>query len=245
MAANHLSIYKKYLQARYAFEEYTLKFLGRLGSDSKSKKRISLYNTIASWLDFIGEEVPDPIFKEGRAPNKVVLQIIPTAPTDVVGTLPPPVNVFIEDSLGRREKIGYTVYSYGETTTAAVSTQINNHPDISSTYNSAEAAITLAFSKGSKYNGGRITVSNATTFPSTVIISGGADSITTLLNLTSEELSRIDVLLDKIAIELDLIYSDKKYLELYNIGLEREVTQSLKTANNLSLTAEDGAPLEV
>jgi len=243
MAANHSSIYKKYLQARHAFEEYTLKFLDRLGSDSKSRKKISLYNTIASWLDFIGEEVPDPIFKDGRSPNRVVMQIIPTLPSE--DTEPKAVNIFIEDSLGVREKIGYTGYSTEGTTTAVVSGQINAHPDISSTYNSSDAAITLTFSKGSRYNGGRIIVSNAITYPSAIYISGGADSVTTSLNLTSEELSRIDVLLDKIAIELDLIYSDQKYLELYNIGLEREVTQSLKTANNLSLTAEDGAPLEV
>ena len=47
------------------------------------------------------------------------------------------------------------------------------------------------------------------------------------------------------AIELDTIYSDKKYEELSLLRREIRELNILKTTNNLSLTAENGSPLEL
>ena len=64
------------------------------------------------------------------------------------------------------------------------------------------------------------------------------------LDIEVEE-DNIDKLLDRVAIELDTIYSDKKYEELSMLRRQIKELTVLKTTNNLTLTAENGSPLEV
>tara|TARA_R110000744_G_scaffold105411_1_gene201421 strand:- start:738 stop:1466 length:729 start_codon:yes stop_codon:yes gene_type:complete len=242
MTPTHISVYKKYVQARSAFREHTAKFLDNLGSGSKSKKRIATYNTIASWLDFIGNNVPAPINRAATSPNKVIFKVVPLE-VQGLSIMSPPIIVFVETAEGVRNKIGRTST---DTNLAGLAGIFDTHPDVSSTFNSDTTNTTLTFEPGSKYNGGRVVCSaTARLEPTTVIITGGADAVNTSLKVTGEELKKIDTMLDKTAIELNIVYTDKKYAEILNGDRASTIKTALKTTNNLSLTTEDGSPLEV
>jgi len=245
MTANHTSIYKKYLQARHAFTEYTLQFIKNISGGSKSKERTVLYNTIASWIDFVGNAVPNPTSNQGKAPNKSEFIIAPLS-VEGLSIIHPPVNVFLKDAKGVKTLIGRFTPGVSSGTVGSLAAMFTNHPDLTASFNSDTFYITVNFSVGAKYNGGQIVVSStAATIPHTIMIAGGADPVLPTLNLTDSEVAKVDRVLDKIAINLGIEYSDKKYLELVSGPFEREVKTSLKIANNLSLTAEDGSPLDV
>ena len=246
MEINHLSIYKKYVQARVAFNSYTNNFITNLESGAKSKKKIAMYNVIASWLDFIGNEVPEDVTSKAEAPRKVSFKLT-ALQVDIPSLLSPPIFIFIENSKGIRKKIGvtYRVTGGGEhSSSVALVTNINsNNNDLTASYNQDSKYIIISFSSGAEYSRGKIVVSDTGLItPQAPLILGGSDLVNTSLSLTTEELKNINSILDKIAIELNLIYSDKEYL---NIKAPTEERDSLKTIKNLTLTAEDGSPLEV
>ena len=253
MAVKHIKIYKKYIQARDKFNSYTMSFLNNTSTSSNSKRKIRLYNTIAAWLDFIGQEVPNPIFRDGVAPSPVTFRIEPIALSGLSNPTPP-VHIFLQSASGLRTLLGTAIYPEqgGALNLSGLTGLINTHPDISATYNSENSEITISFGIGSKYNNGKIIISNTASLEaslnsndSSLRIRGGADSIVTTINLSDSELDNIDKLLDRVAIELDTIYSDKKYEELSMLRRQIKELTVLKTTNNLTLTAENGSPLEV
>tara|TARA_B100000519_G_C14239236_1_gene436406 strand:+ start:1105 stop:1875 length:771 start_codon:yes stop_codon:yes gene_type:complete len=251
----HISIYKKYVQARDAFGSETLKLLTNLSGGHKTKKKIAMYNTIAAWLDFIGQEVPEPISVQATSPAPVTFKVIrKSLPSDTFDTNL--VSLFIKDSEGIRTKLFSTaILTYvGLTLNQAIGFGLQNLidigtisiPGISVNINYANDNITLNFPQGSKYNAGEVVVSdNAYTEPALVRILGGSDQIFSTPNLSEQEMERVDDLLDRIAIELGLIYSDKKYEDITSRDIVRGNISQLRTPKNLSLTAEDGSPLEV
>ena len=250
----HRSIYKKYVQARDAFGSETLKLLTNLSGGHKTKKKIAMYNTIAAWLDFIGQEVPEPISVQATSPAPVTFKVIrKDLPSDTNNTNH--VSLFIKDSEGIRTKLYTvlpTVYQLSVTQSLVIGIQdlIDNNsiaiPGISISVDYTNDYLTLTFPQGSKYNGGEVIVSdNAYTMPAIVRISGGSDQIFSTPNLSEQEMERVDDLLDRIAIELGLIYSDKKYEDITSQDIVRGNISQLRTPENLSLTAEDGSPLEV
>ena len=231
----HISIYKKYVQARDAFGSETLKLLTNLSGGHKTKKKIAMYNTIAAWLDFIGQEVPEPISVQATSPAPVTFEVIRKSIPNNTN----PVSLFIKDSKGIRTKL-YTVvptiYQLSVTQSLVIGIQnlIDNNsiaiPGISISVDYTNDYLTLTFPQGSKYNGGEVVVSdNAYTIPAIVRISGGSDQIFSTPNLSEQEMERVDDLLDRIAIELGLIYSDKKYEDITSQDIVRGNISQLRT----------------
>tara|TARA_X000001388_G_scaffold75560_2_gene70659 strand:+ start:1804 stop:2541 length:738 start_codon:yes stop_codon:yes gene_type:complete len=245
MANTHLSIYKKYIQARYEFTNYTSKFIDNVTAGIKTREEITKYNIVASWLDFIQGEIPEPINRVSTAPDPISFTIEPfISEQDLL------VNIFIINTFGIRELIatvGLQDLSQDQNQDQAnqnIIAQINNTNNFSKvTYDTSSSKFTIHFLKGSRYNGGSIVVTNAETTPGVLNIFGGSDTITTQINLTSEELDKINEVLDKIAIDLSFTYSDKEYMRL--IDIEKSLPVNLKDTNNLTLTTEKGSTLEI
>ena len=250
MDKSHLGLYKKYVQARHAFVANSANFINKLSSGIKSKESISIYNSIAAWLDFIGNEIPEPISSTGESPNTISFKVIPSEIAENFGIYLAPVNIFIVDKFKVRTQLAtsLTGENYNELFNSNLLLQIqDNLPDLSCSFNQISEFFTISFPKTSKYNGGYITAANAflgsVPYPITkVFIKNGADPFTTSLNLTNEELTHIHKILDKIAIELNIIYSDA----VYNDILDTDEVRTYITINSkLSLTTENGRPLEV
>ena len=251
----HTYIYKKYIQARDAFSSETLKLLTNMSGGHKTKKKITMYNTIAAWLDFIGKEVPEPITINATSSASVTFKVVAKDITSLSSQYPDDfiarVNLFLEDSKGVRRKIATVPYVDGVISNTAISADIalyfasEGYTGVSF-FNSFTNNITLEFPPGSKYNGGKIAVSQTAVLePSFVLIKGGSDYFATSTDLSDEEMEKVDDLLDRIAIELGLVYSDKKYEDITSRDIVRGNISQLRTSKNLSLTAEDGSPLEV
>ncbi len=246
MDISHLSLYKKYVQARSAFVANSSNFINKLSSGIKSKESISIYNSIAAWLDFIGNNIPEPGSHEGRSPNRVSFRLIPTIIAEMAGITFAPVHVFIVDKFGVRTKLATETKDTYSASNLTLSIQ-QNLLGLACSYDQASETFTVSFPKTSKYNGGYITATNAylgiTPTPITkVYIKNGADLVSTSLNLTNEELTHIHKILDIIALELNIIYSDS----VYNNVLSTDEVKTYITINNkLSLTTENGRPLEV
>tara|TARA_R110002012_G_scaffold161923_2_gene324169 strand:- start:1868 stop:2611 length:744 start_codon:yes stop_codon:yes gene_type:complete len=247
MDISHLSLYKKYVQARHAFIANSTNFINKLSSGIKSKKNISIYNSIAAWLDFIGNNVPEPISNKGKSPDTISFRLIQSLIAEMGGITFAPVNVFIVDKFGVRTKLatGITGDSYSPYNLSLLIKQ--NLLGLTCLYDQASETFTISFPKTSKYNGGYVTATNALLglepVPITkVYIKNGADPVATYLNLTNEELIHIHKILDTIAMELNIIYSDNVY---NNVLSTDEVKTYITTTNKLSLTTEDGRPLEV
>ena len=247
MDISHISLYKKYVQARHAFVDDSANFINKLSSGIKSKKSISIYNSIAAWLDFIGNNIPEPISSAGKSPDEVSFRVLQNLTAQTAGITFAPVHIFIVDKFGIRTKLATEITgSTYSTYNLSISIQ-QNSLGLSCSYDQASEVFTIGFPKTSKYNGGYITASNAflgqIPEPITKIyINNGADPISTSLNLTNEELTHIHKILDTIAIELGIIYSDNVYNDILGTN---EVKTYITTANKLSLTTEDGRPLEV
>ena len=252
----HTSIYKKYIQARDAFSSETSKLLTNISGGHKTKKKITMYNTIAAWLDFIGQEVPSPISINQTAPTNVTFKVIAKDLESLSNQYPEDftvrVNLFLEDSKGIRRKLATVPYIEGAVSNIAISADIQNtlyaegYASMTSFFNSSTNQLTLVFPPGAKYNGGKVKVSETASLePAVVTIMGGSDHFVSNTNLSDEEIEKVDDLLDRIAIELGLIYSDKKYEDITSKDVVQKDISHLRTPQNLSLTAEDGSPLEV
>ena len=105
MDISHISLYKKYVQARHAFVDDSANFINKLSSGIKSKKSISIYNSIAAWLDFIGNNIPEPISSEGRSPDQISFRVLQSLIAQTAGITFAPVHIFIVDKFGVRTKL--------------------------------------------------------------------------------------------------------------------------------------------
>tara|TARA_R100000005_G_C5000111_1_gene206926 strand:- start:183 stop:935 length:753 start_codon:yes stop_codon:yes gene_type:complete len=250
MDNSHLGLYKKYVQARNAFVANSTNFINKLSSGIKSNKNISIYNSISAWLDFIGNHVPEPISTKGKSPDPISFKIFPSAYAEQAGIALAPVHIFIVDKFGVRTKLatGFSFVPGLLYSTFNMYMQMQNSTiGLYFSYDQASEVITVTFPKTSKYNGGYITAANAylgtVPYPITkVYIKNGADPVSTSLNLTNEEITHVHKILDVIAMELDIIYSDAAYNTISN---NNEVKTYLDINNKLSLTTENGRPLEV
>ena len=246
MDNSHLGLYKKYVQARNAFVVNSTNFINKLSSGIKSKESISIYNSISAWLDFIGNNIPEPITNKGQSPDPISFRVIATTYAEMAGISFAPVHIFIVDKFGVRTKLATSMVDENYNPYNLYLQIQDNAENLSCTYDQATESFTISFPKTSKYNGGYITAANAflgITPPITKInIKNGADPVSTSLDLTNEELTHIHKILDLIAIELNIIYSDS----VYNNILSNDEVKTYVTINNkLSLTTEDGRPLEV
>ena len=246
MDNSHLGLYKKYVQARNAFVANSANFINKLSSGIKSKKSISVYNSISAWLDFIGNHVPEPISFKGQSPDPISFNIYPSSYAENMGISLAPVHIFIVDKFGVRTKLatGFTEVNY---TPYNMYLQIqNNTGGLSCSYDQATELFTISFPKTSLYNGGHIRAVNAHLgmLPAInkIFIKNGADPVSTSLDLTNEEITHIHKILDVIAIELNIIYSDSAY---NNISSSNEFKTYLTINNKSSITTENGRPLEV
>ena len=231
MFSTHLSLYKKYVQARAHLDSYTDNFMNSFASSGNSRQKMFVYNTIVSWIDIIAFDMFEPKVVTGVSPRDLVLSIVPLPSTP--NAL---MNIFITTDTGIRECLG--------TLKNNVFT-IEEHNSITVSYNSILDKTTFKFSPGSTYNGSFISVSRGSIAGNNKI-SRGVDALTKFLNLTDAELTQTDITLDKIAIEFGITYSDKEYNFIQGSLSKKQIKgEKLLASKNLELTAEDGSPLEV
>mgnify|MGYP003646360178 CR=1 FL=1 len=237
MSNIQLSIYKKYIQARYSFNIYTQEFVSKLSLLGASKGRAAVYNILSAWLDFIGNSVSEPYTVAAVSPAPIGISI----ETDSSYTYPLVSNIFITNLSGLRELVA-TATILG---TGSVVSLENVHPQITAAYSPETNLIVFTFPKGDHYNGGRAMMTKVYLITSPVI-RGGVSGDTNTSYLSSEDLNNIETLLDRIAIELGIVFSNRDYLLAVEAseGSEGE-RQALRSPNNKTLTTEDGRPLDV
>ena len=238
MTATQLSIYKKYIQARYSFREYSFKIISKLSSGRSNRKMESTYNVLASWLDLLGDTIKEPINITSRTPNPISVVVSSSS----MVTYPATVNVFITTLEGFRELIGKLNIEENQ---SLLNIDVF-HPTIGATLDVQNNSLSFTFPKGSKYNGGSVTISNASV-SAHPRVSGGVDYyVSPIQPLSVNAIKHWDALLDKVAVEMGISYSNNKYLEVKaefkKTPQEREV---LRLNDNKSLTTEDGRPLDV
>lgn len=237
MAIKTSNIYKKYIQAKHKLLVYSEEFTAKLGINGRSRKARLTYNTLTSWVQMFDEVIPKPYEANSKSPKDVVSTFIPTLSFGATN-----VYLYLELPSGVREYITKIFINAVDVNQSTV--EPTAHPFIDS-ITILNNALVIKFKKGSSYNGGKIVGSSTLTLLGNTSIQGGV-TYEAPEPVNIEEENKINIILDKIAVELGIVYSDKQYNDIQKSLIDSSLQGvKLLSAKNVQLTAEDGTPLEV
>jgi len=258
MVFNSKILLPRYSQVREAFLEYSLKVLERLGSGNKSRSKIRKLNVLSMWVDYIGNVLSLPKSKAAKSPTPVLVSFGEFNPSHIKAVLSletkvgKTVPLCVTDFLDSYENLGSLI------TDIVTKINTNKHNPTSgagiqphgiSATRGSSLSIKLSFQQASTFNNAIVTVNQGTISLTSTTAMGGVDAIPFPVLQTEESYKRIVHLLDKIAIELDIVYKTEEQLITESIvdrtrtverrdnriTIDRDVTLSDEKNRNIEL----------
>mgnify|MGYP003651901657 FL=1 len=246
MAFNSKLILPKYIQARQALMDYSLKMLDSLGTGNKSRSKIRKFNVMSMWIDYIGNSLSAASSKSAVSPSaisvdilevgvsqfeKVVLSIETAAGKLIPLCISRPLHEYIGATGGAAYDFTYRINR------SADYPDIRTH-NITATYTGGIIKVSLP--KGALFNNAVVVAHpNLITLQSSTAV-GGVDAVSASVLHSDDTQDKIIKLLDILAIELDIVYkTDKQILTDSLIDRSRIVERrdsriSLDGKNSLS-----------
>lgn len=209
MSFNSKILLSRYTQARKALRDYSLDMLSKLGSGRKSRSLIRKFNVMSMWIDYIGNTLDEATAKEATAPSDITIEIESFSGSGVAvlyvetitgKTIPLCISEPVEDYLSVDVMIGNLLYKINRS---------SDYPDLLTHYIKAVRNgnnIILTFPKGALFNNATAKVSPSLITITSTTASGGTDSIPTSISHTDEIQTKIEKLIDILAIELGVVY---------------------------------------
>jgi hypothetical protein len=217
MAFNSKLILPKYIQARQALMDYSLKMLDSLGTGNKSRSKIRKFNVMSMWIDYIGNSLSAAPSKAAVSPSAISVDILEVSASleEVVlsvetaaGKLIPlcissPLHEYSGSSGGAAYNLAYRINR------SADYPAIRTH-NITAVYKGGIIKVSLP--KGALFNNAVVVAHpNLITLQSSTAV-GGVDAVSVSVLHSDDAQDKITKLLDLLAIELDIVYKTEKQI---------------------------------
>ena len=219
MAITQTTLYSRYMQASEALEEHAVKVAEKLSGGNSDKQLIHKYNLMSSWMDYIKDFISVSSVVEGATPGSLIMPQI-TGPfiTDpaTLAYIGACIVLGIRDNEGTYITIGRVNRANADTWKDDLYEAINSRTIITgikcTPRSTSTALYEIVFTEQSdKYNGQYLLVSPGLTIADDYVfepVRGGVTpSVFEGKNLTDEQISKFNSVLEDIAIELKISYN--------------------------------------
>jgi hypothetical protein len=240
MSSNFNKIVSKHAQARKALVEHSLSLVDKLSTGRKSRAKIRKFNVMSMWVDYIGDVIDSPKPVPAKAASNITIEVINFSGLYKgvlsIETLPGKVIPLCVTKLpGEYTSLSelYTDLAY-KINNSNTESGIQPHKIKAVVVNNS---LVLTLPEGAEYNN-----SEVSSFPPAFKITstkalGGVSKVQGISQHSEELYERILKVLDLLAIELDITYSDEGS-EIVKSLLE-ETSSISRGDNRINLNSRD------